>query len=158
MSTIASQITSLTIVYSIVYLRADERKHQSSAILAFVRGIHRRPVNSPHKGPVTRKMFPIDDVIMRNTYIVRRTHSSHCIVFYWLCWGCQAILPNFINESSPLFKFDGNFILLSSKLYGVFAINFSDGTINVLSWHIQNFVQWSYTKTDFPFELRRHNR
>ena len=29
-----------------------------------VRGIHRWPVNSPHKGPVTRKMFPFDDVIM----------------------------------------------------------------------------------------------
>ena len=43
---------------------ADQRKHQSSASLAFVRGIHRRPVNSPHKGPVTRKMFPFDDVIM----------------------------------------------------------------------------------------------
>ena len=46
------------------YLGADQRKHQSSASLAFVRGSHRRPVNSPHKGPVTRKMFPFDDVIM----------------------------------------------------------------------------------------------
>ena len=42
------------------------RKHQSSASLAFVRGIHRSPVNSPHKRPVTRKMFPIDDVIMNS--------------------------------------------------------------------------------------------
>ena len=64
MSTMASQITSLTIVYPIVYLSADQRKHQSSALLAFVRGIHRRPVNSPHKGLVTRKMCPFDDVIM----------------------------------------------------------------------------------------------
>ena len=64
MGTIASQITSLTIVFSTVYLDADQRKHQSSASLAFVRGIHRRPVNSPHKWPVTRKMFPFDDVIM----------------------------------------------------------------------------------------------
>ena len=64
MSTMASQITSLTIVYSIAYLSADQRKHQSSAILAFVRGIHRRPVNSPHKRSVTRNMFPFDDVIM----------------------------------------------------------------------------------------------
>ena len=46
-------------------LNADQRKHQSSASLASVRGIHRRPVNSPHKGPVTRKMFPFDDVIMK---------------------------------------------------------------------------------------------
>ena len=64
MSLMASQITSLTIVYSTVYSGADQRKHQSSASLAFVRGIHRGPVNSPHKWPVTRKMFPLDDVIM----------------------------------------------------------------------------------------------
>ena len=58
MGAIASQITSLTIVYSTVYSDADQRKHQSSASLTFVRGIHRGPVNSPHKWPVTRKMFP----------------------------------------------------------------------------------------------------
>ena len=64
MTTVASQITSLTIVYSTVYSGAVQREHQSSASLAFVRGIHRWQVNSPHKGPVTRKMFPFDDVIM----------------------------------------------------------------------------------------------
>ena len=64
MGTMASQITSLTIVYSIIYSGADQRKHQSSASLAFVWGIYRWPVNSPHKCPVTRKMFPFDDVIM----------------------------------------------------------------------------------------------
>ena len=41
MAEIASQITSLTIVYSTVYSDADQRKHLSSASLAFVRGIHR---------------------------------------------------------------------------------------------------------------------
>ena len=66
MGAIASQITSLTIFYQTVYSDADERKHQSSASLAFVRGVHRRPVNSPHKWPVTRKKFPFDDVIMSN--------------------------------------------------------------------------------------------
>ena len=64
MGAIAPQITSLTIVYSAVYSDADQRKHQSSAPLAFVRGIPRGSVNSPHKWPVTRKMF--DDVIMNN--------------------------------------------------------------------------------------------
>ena len=66
MGAMASQITSLTIVYSTVYSGADQRKHQSSASLAFVRGIHRWPVYSPHKWPVTRKMFPFDDVIIFN--------------------------------------------------------------------------------------------
>ena len=67
MGMIASQITSLTIVYTTVYSGADQRKHQSSASLAFVQGIHRRPVNFPHKWPVTRKMFPFDDVIVNTS-------------------------------------------------------------------------------------------
>ena len=57
MTTMASQITSLTIVYSTVYSGTDQRKHQSSASLAFVQGIHRGPVNSPHKWPVRGKCF-----------------------------------------------------------------------------------------------------
>ena len=69
MSTMASQNTSLTIVYSTIYSGADQRKHQSSASLAFVRGIRRWPVNSPHKGPVTRKKFPFDDVIMGSRWL-----------------------------------------------------------------------------------------
>ena len=48
MGTTVSQITSLTIVYSTVYSGADQRKHQSYASMAFVRGIHRWPVTSPH--------------------------------------------------------------------------------------------------------------
>ena len=69
MGAMASQNTSITIVYSTVYSGTDQRKHQSSASLAFVLGIHRWPVNSPHKWPVTRKMFPFDDVIMETNFI-----------------------------------------------------------------------------------------
>ena len=76
MGEIASQITNLTIVYSTVYSDADQRKHQSSASLALVRGIHRGPVNSPHKWQVKRKMIPFDDVIM----IVR---FSGCRISRW---------------------------------------------------------------------------
>ena len=65
MGIMASQITSLTIVYSTIYSGVDHRKHQRSASLAFVWGIHRWPVNSPHKWPVTRKMFSFDDVMMQ---------------------------------------------------------------------------------------------
>ena len=61
----ASQITSLTIVYSTIYSGAYQRKHQSSAPLAFVRGPHRWPVNSPHKWPVTREMLTFNDVIAK---------------------------------------------------------------------------------------------
>ena len=73
MSTMVSQITSITIVYSTGYLGADQRKHQRSKSLAFLRGIHWWPVNSPCKGPVTRKMFPFDDVIM--------SHFADTIIF-----------------------------------------------------------------------------
>ena len=75
MGVMASQITSLAIVYSTVYSGVDQRKHKSSASLAFVPRIHRWPVNSPHKWPVTRKMFPFDDVIMCNYQTVSRNHE-----------------------------------------------------------------------------------
>ena len=60
MDTMASEIASLTIVYSSVYSGADQRKHQSSATLAFLTG------EFPHKWSVTREMFPFDDVIIRS--------------------------------------------------------------------------------------------
>ena len=65
MGAMASQTTSLAIVFSAVYSGADQRKHQSSASPAFVRGIHRGPVNSPRNGAVMREMLQFDDVIMR---------------------------------------------------------------------------------------------
>ena len=58
-------IIDVSIVYTTGCWGADQRKYHSSASLAFVRGIHQWPVNSPHKGPVTRKMFPFDDVITK---------------------------------------------------------------------------------------------
>ena len=64
MSAMVSQITSPTIVYWTLYSSAEQRKHQNSASLAFVRGIHQRLVNSLHRGPVTRKIFLYDDVTM----------------------------------------------------------------------------------------------
>ena len=64
MGPMASQITSLTIVHSAVHSGADQRKHQGSASLAFVRGIHRWAVKSPHTGPITRKKYPFDDIII----------------------------------------------------------------------------------------------
>ena len=69
MGTIASQITSLTIVYSTVYSNADQRKHQSCASLAFVRGIHRGPGNSPHKWQLRGKCF-------------------HLMTSSWVEWQC----------------------------------------------------------------------
>ena len=111
MMAIASQITSLTIVYSAVYSGAHQRKHQSSASLAFVWGIHRGPVNSPHKWPVTRKMFPFDDVIMASYWCRRHptltNYSSTCCAAYhvtiirtwWQMFSWRRILF-FITENN----------------------------------------------------------
>ena len=81
MSTMASQVTSLTIVYSTVYWAADQRKHQSSASLAFVRGIHRSPVNSLHKRPVTCKMFADE----------WRRISHECFRGFDVSWGYHVL-------------------------------------------------------------------
>ena len=82
MSMVVSQITSLTIVYSTVYSGPDQRKHQSSTLLAIPRGIHRWAGNFPHKGPVMWKMFPLDDVIMGCWFNINmlsyQYRKSHC--------------------------------------------------------------------------------
>ena len=76
MGAMVSQITSLTIVYSTIYSRCWSKKTSKLRVPGFVRRIHRSPVNSPHKGPVTQKMFPFDDVIM---------YTRLLIVFYFIC-------------------------------------------------------------------------
>ena len=85
-SVVASQITSISIVYSTICSGADQRKRQSYKLLAFVRGIHWWVVNSPHKGPVTRKMFPFDDLIMDHQvcvlYIIGPAHEG-LTYFIW---------------------------------------------------------------------------
>ena len=102
MSTMASPVTSLTIVYSTVYSRTDERKLQSSASLSFVRGIHRWPVNSPHKGPVMRKIFPFDDVIMILMGLSPRHNGRFNITLDVLSWDLAK--PRNPEISSRVFR------------------------------------------------------
>ena len=64
MSIMASQITSILIICFTVCADADKKKHQSSASLAFVRGIHQWPVNSFHKGPLTPNRCLFADLVM----------------------------------------------------------------------------------------------
>ena len=102
MGAMASQITSLTIVYSNVYSGAEQRKHQSSVSLAFMLGIRRWPVNSPHIWSLTRKMFPFDDVIMcseHNAVLGSFSYPArHC---YWrgveqVCKWISNLIPHII--------------------------------------------------------------
>ena len=69
MSAMVSQTTTVSIVCPTVGSGSEQRKHQSSASLAFVWGIHGRPVNSSNRRPVTRKVFPFDDVIVDYMFI-----------------------------------------------------------------------------------------
>ena len=137
MTTMASQFTSLTVVYSIVYSDADQRKHQRSASLAFVWGIHRWPVNSPHKGPVTREMSPFDGVIMRST---RRQ----------LTWKPVSWLTN--ARCKPLiqwqYSFHSNVKTIPLRL-NVFYIQ-NPQTIH----HIDRFVQERRNSSALAMELR----
>ena len=117
MDTMASQITSLMIIYSTVYLEADQRKHQSSASLAFVRGIHRWPVNSPHKGPVTRKMFPFDDVIMLSENYIQSMMLSwlgNAFPTIGFCWRDSTVHRSIIwdvqQQPRPHFKITAVFV------------------------------------------------
>ena len=91
MSTMASQISSLTTVYSTVYSRRKSKENHSSASLAFVRGIRRWPVISSHKGPVTLKMFPFDDVIMCDIFLQDRRLLG---TMYHRCGLRGDIFPN----------------------------------------------------------------
>ena len=66
MSAMTSQIAGVSIVCSTICSGAHQKKnkHRSSTSLTVVRGIHRCPMDSPYKGPVTRKMLLFDDVVM----------------------------------------------------------------------------------------------
>ena len=116
MGVIASQITSLTIVHSMVYSGADHRKHQSSVSLTFVLGIHRWPVNSQHKWPVTRKMFPFDDIIMlrwmaykhlfmkMSWFFLGPLSQSLSEVGTWICIICFSLMCSVISRPCPDFS------------------------------------------------------
>ena len=93
MTAMTSQITGIPIVCSTVCSGAYQGKYQSSAWLAFVKGIHRSPVDSPHKGPVTRKMLLFDDVIMSSLLLVKIYNFGKYVrlsVFLLVCPFCQA--------------------------------------------------------------------
>ena len=97
MSAMASETTGVAIVYSTVSSGADQWKHRSPASLSFVRGIHRWPVNSPYKRPVTLKMFLFDDVVMALLYRSLWMNGAWCsswghFVVYVLVMGSLCCL------------------------------------------------------------------
>ena len=119
----AYQITSLTIVYSTVYSCAYQTKHQSPASLAFVQGIHRWLVNSPHKRPVTRKMSPFDDVIM-----FERIHFHNFTILHdWFVYPNKSFLQTFFTWLFFVYYFliRHSLMFCSPIIFGFFVCFFS---------------------------------
>ena len=108
MSAMASQITDVSIIYSTVCSGADQRKHQSFASLAFVRGIHRWPVNSPHKEPVTWKMFLVDSSKfgLCPTFVVVGPYRYR-VITETVPWQCYATIFVFHTTKTPDSKVHG---------------------------------------------------
>ena len=99
-------ISCVSTVCSSGYSGGDQRNHQSSASPAFVRGIHRWPVNSPNKGPVTRKMFPLYDVTVKHGHEVEEMFSWRAISMMFLFCACisRAGVPSALNRISMTHK------------------------------------------------------
>ena len=140
MNAMVSQITGVSIVYPTVCFGADQRKHQRSTSLAFVRGIHRRPVNSPHKGPVTRRIFLFDDVIM-----LRGTQRSSGGFSSQMRNGALA-LPR-INSPSPqsIHYSIGIAIVIHHLIRSCNPLRLVDSIIDRKLLHM-----WKYVALDIP--------
>ena len=107
---------------------ADQRKQQSSASLAFVREIPRRPANSPHKWPVTRKFFPFDNVIMSCSPVKynyedlrygRNGHNNgvcslHSVKSWWAYWAMSCPLKSKYSHISQRTRLE---YLYKTKVY-----------------------------------------
>ena len=116
MSTLASQITYMTIVWSTACSGIDQRKHQSSASLAFVKGIHQWLVDSPHKGPVTWEMCPFDVIMskMNDKYMHQWTWPSLVQIMACLFDAKASIWTN--HELFSIGPFGLNFIEIRIKV------------------------------------------
>ena len=134
MGAMASQITSLTTVYSTDNSGADQRKHQSPVSLAFVRGIHRWPVTFPHKWPVTQKMFPFDDVIMITKSCIFTNHCRAQSQEARLCVYADRNLRNILSYNSiyTIIIIAVNVLFIYIYIQNIYVHMFALVNINIL--------------------------
>ena len=134
----ASQITSLTIVYSTVYSGADQSKHQISASLAFVRGIQRWPVNSPRKGPLTQKMFPFHDVIMKEDMLrgYSNTTNGHRATYPYTPISQIPPCTRQISHNAPLYNRN-----VHTCTYFCYKVVYCGVWVWYITWCIVGFVR-----------------
>ena len=125
MGAMASRITSVSIVYSIVWTGVFQRKHQSSASLAFVRGIHRT-------GEFPSQKASNVSFLMTSSWISLRLLSSDYEkrTFAWNK-GVHEILTCHDN---------GGLLLIKCKIYGMTSI--LCGSPSDISYISQAFPVW----------------
>ena len=138
MSTMAYQITSVSMLCSTVCSGADQTKHKSSASLAFLRGIHWCTVNSSHKGPVTRKMFWFGDIIMTSPgpwfnmkMPLNQYRNSHCgdKTILRLSYLHNGVRQHLYTESGPKPQwFNKPLVYCHQNIIYLQTINFSTST------------------------------
>ena len=128
MSLMASQITSLTVVYSTAYSDADQRKHQSSASLAFVWGIHRDRWIPRTKGQLRGICFHIIPKV--NNVSSRDTSHIFCK------WHCVTPVE-------------------AETKYEPFLNEFLNGNLRILIHILLNFVPMVLTDKSKPGRLFR---
>ena len=153
-----------------VYLGADQRKYQSSASLAFVRGIHQWLVNSPHKWPVTQIMFPFDDIIMN--VLNQPVQAQWCtyvsitpafigldkgLLTVWLwaiiwsntgiavTWAIGNIFHTKFRENKRFYFKNIHSTMLSANCHHV-ALG-SMGYVPITNWLCTNRIWWQYRST-----------
>ena len=131
----ASQITGMLTVYLIICSGAYQRKHQSSVSLAFVRGIHWWPVNSSHKGPVTRRMFTFDDVVM---YTKGDQVFFYVKMFVLMVLNTLPRADNTIEDGShkwDLLHFENSWTHQGLNIYGKGLVDNTSALVQVMAWH-----------------------
>ena len=136
----------ITMVYSTVYSGDDQRKHQCSASLAFVRGSHRWPIMYPHKWPVTRKnvyiWWPHHDWSSSQVFCIGKCHLAviaiatilvSCHPWVFICRECSSTMMTSSN---------GNFFHVTGHLCGEFPARRPVTRRFVVFFHIRLIKGW----------------
>ena len=150
MGTMASQITSVSIVCASVCSGADQRQHQSSTSLAFVRGIHRWPMDFPHKGPVTRKMLSFEDVIMKGLLKQRKTAKIVNLgivivsILNWRYWfqSYSVVLTSALLIRNVFTELLGVFL---TNFIGHLGTHFTEIITKISTFLVEKFI-WKYRR------------
>ena len=178
MNAMASQITGVSMVCSTVRSGADQRKHESSASLAFEIGIHQWPMDSTHKGPVTRKMFPFGDglhdhvktgpmatlfvgtislmdfhgnsVLMEISFCSHKGRWRGTLIFSLICAWTNGWINN--RDAGDLRRHRAyyNVVVMTSILTKKSLQKFAHDITAMLPWHVQTCAAISWPVSELP--------